>query len=295
MSGVGGALNPPGDALQLDAAQQAAAANAAAQKTRTGYNRFDQERYAGKDETGGFSIDTKLTYQPLGGGMSLTPNPNAATPVHESSKPGYYQNGSSSTANGSSNNQLVQQKTNVIANKIPAPAGISANIANSGQQKRTHTKPIIIIPNTATSLITMYNVIDILQDLKYRKFILGKMICVNKLYFSKFKICAFRGKEKDDTKLGQGQRDHHASQRERPNNAIQSHRQHHKANSSGLVRPHFKNFPLKCPIYQVCFVYFYQGPRGCRVYHGQTMAVQRLAFRLRKPDRDICSHQGSPL
>jgi parafibromin len=173
VGGVGGAMNPPGDAAgQLDAAsQQAAAANAAAQqKTRTGYNRFDQERYAGKDETGGFSIDTKLTYQPLGGGMSLTPNPNAATPVHESSssKSGYYQNGGSNgSLNGSANNQLVQQKTNVIANKVQPATGISANIANSGQQKRTHTKPIIIIPNTATSLITMYNVIDILQDLKY--------------------------------------------------------------------------------------------------------------------------------
>jgi len=73
-----------------------------AQKSRPlGYNRFDQERYGGKDETGGFSIDTKLTYQPNGGSISLTPNPNAP-PV----EPGRYQA-----------SQLTQQKTNIIASK----------------------------------------------------------------------------------------------------------------------------------------------------------------------------------
>ncbi len=42
------------------------------QKQRVlGYNRFDQERYQTKDDTGGFVIDTKLTYQANGGNISL--------------------------------------------------------------------------------------------------------------------------------------------------------------------------------------------------------------------------------
>ncbi len=48
---------------------------AGVQKQRVlGYNRFDQERYQTKDDTGGFVIDTKLTYQPNGGSMSLSSN-----------------------------------------------------------------------------------------------------------------------------------------------------------------------------------------------------------------------------
>ena len=34
-------------------------------------------------------------------------------------------------------------------------------------QRKGATRPIIIIPNTSTSLITMANVIDVLQELKY--------------------------------------------------------------------------------------------------------------------------------
>lgn len=146
------------DGLQNVSGQQAAAmeikSTAPAQNTRVGYNRFDQERYAGKDETGGFGIDTKLTYQPLGGaGIALTPNPSAPTPVHESSS--YPQQVTAPAA-----------QKQVINNSVSKPTAVSVNQTTT-MQKRTHTKPIIIIPNTPTSMITMYNVIDILQELKY--------------------------------------------------------------------------------------------------------------------------------
>lgn len=61
--------------------------------------------------------------------------------------------------------------------KMPRPASIPpANQVNNssnprqspGQlQKRISRTPIIIIPAATTSLISMYNVKDILQDLKY--------------------------------------------------------------------------------------------------------------------------------
>lgn len=46
------------------------------------------------------------------------------------------------------------------------PASQARQVAPSAQ-KRTSRTPIIIIPSANTSLITMYNAKDILQDLKY--------------------------------------------------------------------------------------------------------------------------------
>ncbi|CAF0724683.1 unnamed protein product [Brachionus calyciflorus] len=126
-------------------ASQGAPASQQTQKSRQlGYNRFDQERYAAKDETGGFSIDTKLTYQPSVGGLSLTPNP----PQTDSQR-------------SSQSSQLTQQNKNIISSQS------SQSRPSSQSQKRTSMKPIIIIPNIPTSLITMINCHDILQDLKY--------------------------------------------------------------------------------------------------------------------------------
>lgn len=134
------------------------------QQRQMGYNRFDQERYAAKDETGGFSIDTKLTYQPNGGALSLTPNP-AATPQHDSST----SNKPISSVPIVAVTAATTQKTgpirnaaepNVVAKLIPSPT-------SQIPVKRTHAKPIIIVPNTTTSLITLYNCLDILQDLKF--------------------------------------------------------------------------------------------------------------------------------
>jgi hypothetical protein len=138
------------------------------QKARSfGYNRFDQERYGAKDETGGFSIDTKLTYQPNGGAINLTPNPNAPPPPPSTSALSSQMNDKSLTQSSSQPNklsnssQISQQKVNSSFSKPSA-----ANITPSPPQKRLHTRPIIIIPAARTSLITMINASDILQDLK---------------------------------------------------------------------------------------------------------------------------------
>ena len=131
-----------------------------------GYNRFDQERYGAKDETGGFSIDTKLTYQPNGGTISLggTPNPNAATPAHTHDKTsGLLSNRATPTVVTSlsqTSTQLTQQKTNIMDSQTKLTS--QTGRLNPSQQK-TRKSPIIIIPNTPTSLITMMNVLDLLQ------------------------------------------------------------------------------------------------------------------------------------
>ena len=129
------------------------------QQRQMGYNRFDQERYAAKDETGGFSIDTKLTYQPNGGALSLTPNP-AATPQHDS-RP------SIAPPSSSISSQSATQKSNIVATQ-PTQALTKAKLIPSPNQpvRRTHAKPIIIVPNTPTSLITLFNCLEILQELK---------------------------------------------------------------------------------------------------------------------------------
>uniref|UniRef100_A0A8C5NFX2 Parafibromin n=1 Tax=Gouania willdenowi TaxID=441366 RepID=A0A8C5NFX2_GOUWI len=75
------------------------------------YNRYDQERFKGKEETEGFKIDTMGTYH----GMTLK---------------------------------------SVTARPPP-------------NQKKGSRTPIIIIPAATTSLITMLNAKDLLQDLKF--------------------------------------------------------------------------------------------------------------------------------
>uniref|UniRef100_A0A9J8D1D2 Parafibromin n=1 Tax=Cyprinus carpio carpio TaxID=630221 RepID=A0A9J8D1D2_CYPCA len=85
------------------------------------YNRYDQERFKGKEETEGFKIDTMGTYH----GMTLK-----------------------SVTEGAS----ARKAQTPAMQPVPRPGS------------RT---PIIIIPAATTSLITMLNAKDLLQDLKF--------------------------------------------------------------------------------------------------------------------------------
>uniref|UniRef100_A0A3B1JLU9 Parafibromin n=1 Tax=Astyanax mexicanus TaxID=7994 RepID=A0A3B1JLU9_ASTMX len=85
------------------------------------YNRYDQERFKGKEETEGFKIDTMGTYH----GMTLK-----------------------SVTEGAS----ARKAQTPAIQAVPRPGS------------RT---PIIIIPAATTSLITMLNAKDLLQDLKF--------------------------------------------------------------------------------------------------------------------------------
>uniref|UniRef100_A0A667YJL4 Parafibromin n=1 Tax=Myripristis murdjan TaxID=586833 RepID=A0A667YJL4_9TELE len=85
------------------------------------YNRYDQERFKGKEETEGFKIDTMGTYH----GMTLK-----------------------SVTEGAS----ARKAQTPALQPVPRPGS------------RT---PIIIIPAGTTSLITMLNAKDLLQDLKF--------------------------------------------------------------------------------------------------------------------------------
>lgn len=105
------------------------------------YNRYDQERFnKQREETEGFKIDTMGTYH----GMSLK-----------------------SVTEGS-----AQQKKQQIAQMPPGrPKDLiptaQARLLPANANKRQSRTPIIVIPATTTSLITMYNVRDILQELKF--------------------------------------------------------------------------------------------------------------------------------
>ncbi|XP_040215746.1 parafibromin [Rana temporaria] len=97
------------------------------------YNRYDQERFKGKEETEGFKIDTMGTYH----GMTLK-----------------------SVTEGAS-----ARKTQAPAAQ-PVPRPVSQARPPPNQKKGSRT-PIIIIPAATTSLITMLNSKDLLQDLKF--------------------------------------------------------------------------------------------------------------------------------
>uniref|UniRef100_A0A674EK17 Cell division cycle 73, Paf1/RNA polymerase II complex component, homolog (S. cerevisiae) n=1 Tax=Salmo trutta TaxID=8032 RepID=A0A674EK17_SALTR len=95
------------------------------------YNRYDQERFKGKEETEGFKIDTMGTYH----GMTLK---------SVTVRPSFFFWG-------------VYQNTNTVVSQARPPPN----------QKKGSRTPIVIIPAATTSLITMLNAKDLLQDLKF--------------------------------------------------------------------------------------------------------------------------------
>lgn len=105
------------------------------------YNRYDQERFnKQKEETEGFKIDTMGTYH----GMSLK-----------------------SVTEGSmqQKKQIAQMPPGRPSKELLSTA--QAKLLPQNHSKRPSRTPIIVIPAGTTSLITMYNVKDILQDLKF--------------------------------------------------------------------------------------------------------------------------------
>ncbi|KAK9874633.1 hypothetical protein WA026_005461 [Henosepilachna vigintioctopunctata] len=98
------------------------------------YNRYDQERFnRQKEETDGFKIDTMRTYH----GMSLKTLTEGSVKVQQLPKP-----------------QILP-----ISAVRPPPGG--------APQKRISRTPIIIIPAGVNCLISMYNVMELLQDLRF--------------------------------------------------------------------------------------------------------------------------------
>ncbi|XP_036673173.3 parafibromin [Drosophila suzukii] len=117
------------------------------------YNRYDQERFnRQKEETEGFKIDTLGTYH----GMSLksvTEGSLAQRKAQANNLPGTPGAGMPGAPAGRPKELLPTAQ----ARQLPA----------NGPSKRPSRTPIIIIPSANTSLITMLNVKDILQELRF--------------------------------------------------------------------------------------------------------------------------------
>ncbi|XP_071097734.1 parafibromin-like [Haliotis cracherodii] len=117
--------------------QHTPAVEAAKPVPTTGYSRYDQERFRPKDETEGFKIDTMRTFH----GLTLK----------------------SVTEGASSRKTHTPQPA-------PQPQPMSRPISQARpppNQKKGSRTPIIIIPAAATSIITMLNAKDVLQDLRF--------------------------------------------------------------------------------------------------------------------------------
>ena len=104
------------------------------------YSRYDQERFGGKEETLGFRIDTMGSYHDMSlksvmEGAASKKGPQVAKPSRSTAKP-----------------------------PVVAPREESSS---KKPGKRVSRTPIIIIPAATTSLITLYNAKDVLQDLKF--------------------------------------------------------------------------------------------------------------------------------
>ncbi|KAK0065685.1 parafibromin [Biomphalaria pfeifferi] len=113
------------------------------QQPITGYNRYDQERFKGKEETEGFKIDTMGTFH----GMALK-----------------------SVTEGAQARKMPQPVPQPAPQPAPVIQPVSRPVSQARpppNQKKGSRTPIIIIPAASTSLITMLNAKDILQDLKF--------------------------------------------------------------------------------------------------------------------------------
>ncbi|ESN95419.1 hypothetical protein HELRODRAFT_102643 [Helobdella robusta] len=130
----------------------------------TSYSRYDQELFRNKEETEGFKIDTMETFH----GMTLksvTEGVSARKVVEATST----NLGTQHAAVG------ANISNNTVANNV---GGMNNGTSNGGarpisqarppaNQKKVSKTPIIIIPAATTSIMTMYNVKDLLQDLRY--------------------------------------------------------------------------------------------------------------------------------
>ncbi|VDD88604.1 unnamed protein product [Enterobius vermicularis] len=120
---------------KIAAPPQRVSTNERTQVQSVGYSRYDQERF-NKDQTAGFKIETGLTFQ----GTSLK------------------------SMSSSGAKPMAADSPVPLTAKMAAP---SSSDTPSRPQKRQSRTPIIIIPAAGTSLITMYNVRDILQEMRF--------------------------------------------------------------------------------------------------------------------------------
>uniref|UniRef100_A0A0M3HXQ6 CDC73_C domain-containing protein n=1 Tax=Ascaris lumbricoides TaxID=6252 RepID=A0A0M3HXQ6_ASCLU len=131
------------EAAQRQKASAPPPRNAPGERSRVqpiGYSRYDQERF-NKDQTAGFKIETGLTFQ---GDDVTTPRTSLKAISSAGAKP------------------MAADSTTPLTKSSVAAADI-----NGRPQKRQSKTPIIIIPAAGTSLITMYNVRDILQEMRF--------------------------------------------------------------------------------------------------------------------------------
>lgn len=120
------------------------------------YNRYDQERFnQPKEITEGFKIDTMGTYH----GMSLKSVTEGA-PQKKMPTAAVVPSLSVTI-----NNNMSMMPPGRPQQKELLPVA-QARMVQPSAQKRASRTPIIIIPSATTSLITMYNAKEILQDLK---------------------------------------------------------------------------------------------------------------------------------
>ncbi|GFN88354.1 parafibromin [Plakobranchus ocellatus] len=138
--------NPPLSSLAIPTQPQARAP-----QVMSTYNRYDQERFKGKEETEGFKIDTMGTYH----GMTL----KSVTEGAQARK--------MQTPSVPQVPQQQQQLPQPQQSQPHQPGARPVSQARLPTQKKGSRTPIIIIPAASTSLITMLNAKDILQDLKF--------------------------------------------------------------------------------------------------------------------------------
>lgn len=130
----------------------------AAKTAQIAYNRYAQEGYA-DPETEGFNIDVSLTYH----GRTLKDVTEGVSRANKTAAKA----ASGGMPPPAAPPPAVAPKTPVAPSRPLQPASAARAVSGNTPQKKGSRTPIIIIPAATTSIITMYNVKDLLQDLKF--------------------------------------------------------------------------------------------------------------------------------
>ena len=144
----------------------APAAPAAKTQTQIAYNRYAQEGFGVNPDSEGFNIDTMGTYH----GRTLRDVTEGVARVAKVAAANKTLGGAANNNNGPPMPaaKAMPPPSRPLPSSTSASRPGAANAASATTpSKKTSRTPIIIIPAATTSIITMYNVKELLQDCRY--------------------------------------------------------------------------------------------------------------------------------
>ena len=138
-------------------------------QTQIAYNRYAQEGFGVDPESEGFNIDTMGTYH----GRTLRDVTEGVARVAKAASaaktnaPNVNNNGPAATPASKAMPPPARPLPSASSSSSSVRPGAASSSSSTTPSKKTSRTPIIIIPASTTSIITMYNVKELLQESRF--------------------------------------------------------------------------------------------------------------------------------